>query len=183
MTVQIRVNKSQFLAAAIFSVILSSCLLGIVGCSGTNVNYTKPASWWELDSKSGFFQTNDFDRAQAEYTFSIVLPTYFPDGVKPYPYLIQGYTRGSVIYGPDVSVIFQGSSNSIKIFEYSNTIGAIQNESGSIFITINGTQIREKITDTSIEFAWDTKDIYVEVFVAGFNKSSAEKIIRSMVIA
>lgn len=99
-----------------FSVAILLCFI-FTGCQMNN------GKFWNLNSRTGSFQTNDIERAQKEIDFQLVLPNYIPQGQITCP-TIRGQIRGSEGH-ERVDIIYSGADTALFIEESSLNITAV----------------------------------------------------------
>ncbi len=168
-----------------FALAITASVFLLITCVGCKQQPSAPAPedlYWVQNPDTGLFQTNDLERARLEIPFEIDLPTFIPDDIKPYPYLIQGILgRSADPKGSDISLHFGYAKHYIGIVKENRVIGPVYDEPGSKYMDINGIRVRVLTENSQIEFAWMVGDLYTSVTVEGYNETTAKRIVRSMI--
>jgi hypothetical protein len=188
-------KKRLVFSLSVVCLLLLSCL---TGCSSNNhpttlsttLSTTKTRIYWH-ESKDDF-QTNDLTRAQALIPFTIVLPTYLPDGLDSNnPFSIHGpldsantdYLPVYIQYGNGEKQVTISESNILSIpFPNSNQEPR--------YVDISGISVlREKYmayydTNQNIPgygFRWNQANHTFSVDVWTYSENEGEKIVASMI--
>jgi hypothetical protein len=175
--------------AALIGVVL--LLTPLLACGSETAHRT----YWFTDPP-GRFHTNDVERAQEEIPFTIVLPTYLPDGIGPLPYMIEGPVKGTsdeqtvrlmIRYQDDGGdhVMFideQNSSFYEHIVGFEGTfldiagIQVLEDEMDSPVISSSGMEIHQ-----GLQYKWHLDGVDFDVDIFGYDRDEARKIVTSMI--
>ena len=177
-------------AAAAVAILL---LTQFLGCRCEN-----EGTFWFTDPPE-VFHTNDVERAQKEIPFIIILPTYIPDDIPSYPYMIEGPVRGT--YPEDeIGIIVSYIANyvdgpTVYIKELNRVVVVYPPpNSEAIYLDVGGIQILEHKTSIlevshssgsenvpGFSYTWNRDEISFDVGVYRFDRDDARRIIESMI--
>jgi hypothetical protein len=169
-----------------FLIIFSAFIIIFSGCKGPNPTTS---------------QSNDkiFQELQQKVPFTIIIPTYLPPEIYPYPSSISGPGKGTHSdYSTSVGIHYMDKNMKkyVSIFEenYENISFQPSNPSG-VFINIAGINILQEETQNIIPsldsksgetiqgyyFAWVNNGININVLIYGYDLNESRKVIESMI--
>ena len=136
---------------------------------------------------------------QKEVPFTIVVPTYFPKDIKPYPGEVSGPDTISPANSIEFGLTYYGEGNDkfIRIMELNHESKPEPSSSNSSFLSINGISVLEEDAELPIPsksntptgttvikgilYDWNQKGINFQVYIFGYGKDESRKIIESMI--
>jgi hypothetical protein len=176
------VSKLIFiLIAGIFSIsaFLSGCLID----TGSN-------TFWVIDSDN-HFHTTDIERAQNEVPFSIIFPTYLPDGMDPKsPNLISGPIKALGYHEVEIIIDYVDDDRRVYIYEQNVRLNWQPTEElDPIYLDIAGIKIlcqkaqmlSSSGTTEGLGFHWNQDSLTISVSIYSISQEEGIKIIESMV--
>jgi len=152
-----------------------------------------PLSACGLINQSSGHDNDIIEELQKEVPFTIVTPTYFPEGIEPYPSNIGGPSKGSdEVVGLTLGYRERGTNNGIFIIEENREVIFIPSGSSAIYLDFAGTQVLEEEgeflflaqTDTKVpqlRYLWNSDGVNVDVTTLGYERDEARKVISSMI--
>jgi hypothetical protein len=170
----------------------------ISSCSnGSQTNLIEP-QYWYIDPPD-IFNTNSTEKAQEEIPFRIIVPTYFPDNLKPYPSLIRGPVKN--IVSKDETVLkmqYQekhGGTYQVFISEVGSPINAFPADDSKITnLVFYGVQVlEEEIQETilpasggqetinGLKYYWNRNNMHFEVNIYDYSSEVSRMIVESMI--
>jgi hypothetical protein len=189
-----KLGKHIYSALLVTLVILLTQLLA---CGSGSENASGYHTYWFTDPPE-VFHTNDIERAKEEIPFNLILPTYLPDNIKPYPYMIEGPIEGAcleeeveirVTYFPE-----EVSDYSIYIVELNRPITMLPTpDSRATYLDIVGFQVLKQVTLGSVisssgkryipglNYSWNQDSVHFDMIVDGYDRDEARKIVKSMI--
>ncbi len=181
------IARSKWLLLVILSAILLLFSLTSSACGLMNEN-------------SGY-DTDIVEKLQKEVPFTIVIPTYFPDGIPPYPTGISGPSEGKTSESVGIGFSFYDDKDNrrfIFIGEENYTITHISSDPTSIYLDIGGVQVLEEDINTYVLsdpddpestpeliqgalYRWNRDGVSFLVAIYGYDRDECRKVVESMI--
>jgi hypothetical protein len=177
--------------------LLCILLMSALACENKTQNPPEPepdTTIWFSDPDS--YRTNVLDVAQAETPFTIVLPTYVPNDIIPFPY-IEGLAKSDFRDDLPVRIMYYRAryvSSPIYIEESQGAREIIPSSDSATHLTISGIGVVEdeslQISATDIEtlspvpclmYSRNRDDIHYRVVIFIYQRDEARKIVESMI--
>jgi hypothetical protein len=172
---------------------LGIVLVSSVACSPKIQSPPPPDTIWFSNPNS--YRTNVLDIAQKETPFTIVLPTYVPNDIIPFPY-IEGLAKSDFRDDLPVRIMYytaRYASNPIYIEESQGAKGTLPAGDYS-YLAISGIEVLEDktqspwVTDPKtisfvqcLDYSWNKDDVHYYVSVYEYQPNEARKIVESMI--
>ncbi len=159
-----------------------------------------PLSACSLVNRNSSYDYNAIEKVQKEVPFTIVIPTYFPKDIKPYPTVISGPGEGAF---SDKSIAIgltyeeKGTNNFIWIMEENHTSIAVPSRPSSVYLDIEGTKVLEEEAELpywpnpsnssdsdllrGILYDWNRSGVNFQVRIFGYDREECRKVIESMI--
>jgi hypothetical protein len=150
-----------------------------------------------VDGPSGY-DTHAIEKLQKEVPFTIVVPTYFPEGIEPYPTAI-GFPNTEAGPNEPVSISLtyeRGTDNYIFITEGNREMIEIPSQSSYGYLDIGGIQVLEEMgvpwlnshqpssnasVPHGISYSWNRNGVHFNVYIIGYGQDECRKIVESMI--
>jgi hypothetical protein len=144
------------------------------------------------------YDVNSISKLQKSVPFKIVVPTYFPNDIIPYPSEIWGPSQDPVSNSLGFGLVFRsktGDMNHISIHEDNEEAAFKPTESTSIYLSISGIKVLQEETlqlvpsKTNKEptelngyfYGWYNQEASIEVRIYGYQEEECRKVIESMI--
>ena len=183
--------KTSFIKSILLWMCTALLVISFLACNTNNDTY-----WFE--DPPGVFHTNDVERAQNEIPFIILLPTYLPDDIDPFPYIegpVGGINSENII--TQIRVQYHDKSRAnyrIFIDESNEEVTMLPNPDAEYaYFSVNGVRLLEhesvsvSFSQDGIEnirgllYSWNQNGIHYEVCINRYNSGIARRIVESMV--
>ncbi len=180
--------KKLIIKCILISLVLTFTLTPLLGCEKDSKNDL----YWFRDT-NGFFHTNDLKKAQEEIPFTIVLPSYLPEGMGLKILQIYGpreIKTGDILEGIEVHIDYILKEKMILIYE--NNTGEVVNPTFSLepkYLDIYGINVliqKSKIDSTgtdeeSIYFDWNQGNLTFDMHIFSISEDEGIKIVESII--
>ncbi len=162
------------------------------GCASS-----EPELPWATDARYGIFQTRDIERAQKEIPFQIIVPSFLPAELHPYP-AIMGPLNGQSDSELEVRISYQTVETLdgyIEIYEwnYRRTGGDPRLNPDLAEVQIAGQKVVQRehtfspvggytrVDLPGFIFYWNTDNVYFKAAVYGYDYDTAVRVVESMI--
>ena len=161
-----------------------SILIGAVFLASTSLGcQLSNGKFWNLNSQTGSFQTNDIERAQKEIDFPLVLPGFLPNGIYTPP-TVRGHIRGTLGNG-EVVVAYNGQNMALLIHESTITryvIGATGQIELLVFDETEVQRVTHVVNDRIIViYSWEEGILSFKIETNGIDEKDSELIVASLI--
>jgi hypothetical protein len=181
----------------LYLIILVLICLTLTGCRSDNTELLpgsiRPYTVWFSDPRD--YNTNILSVAQAETPFTLVFPSYLPEGINPFPQ-IAGRAREEFDNEESVTITYKGAKSGddmIIIEEYNLTYNVLPNDEDT-YLSYSNIQVLEQesngldfnsegklITVVGYHYDWNMNGISFGVTVYEYERDEARRIVQSMI--
>jgi hypothetical protein len=130
---------------------------------------------------------------QKDVPFPIIMPAYFPSGIKPEISALSG--PGPVDYPDSIQSVEIGmgfgdnrTERFIWIMEENFLTNVVPSRNSSVYVNISGIMVLEEEnklfwlpSQNGLLYAWNQKDVHYNVFIGGYDRTECRKVIESMI--
>jgi len=144
------------------------------------------------------YDTDAISKLQKEVPFVIVVPSYFPQDIIPYPAEINGPSQIAFSNSVGFGLVYRakkGIKSYISIEEDGNEATYSPSKTTSVFLDISGIQVlvEETIQLTPSKtnqdpqeikgyfYGWYNKEASIEVRIYGYDQGECRKVVESMI--
>lgn len=167
---------------AILLIITIFLLVSLLACGTSNTS----------TSSTSNYDTHLIEIVQKQVSYTIVIPTYFPEGIQPYPAAVSGPAHEQELDSFEIIQInYQDKDNAIQIIEKYYTNTPLPSESTLTYLDIQGIKVSEETSQLlgrnplhllqGLQYEWHKDGLNIQVGVFGFSQDECRKVVESMI--